>query len=132
MTDDTLPDDPLGRRRDLVEALAAPDLTGDGPVAQRAAAWVLVALGRCLLADVSLPPGAAERAAAARPTAVPELVRQLGLWTESAHTLGKRWLAADPWEADDLCSALIELRTDAWAAETALDELQVPAPEVRA
>jgi hypothetical protein len=128
-----LPEDPLGHRLDLAEALTDPDLAGGGSAASQAAAWVLIALGRCRIFGVPLPPEVVDRAATVCPAAVLDLRRRLADWTESARTLGTRWdAAADPWEADELCAALIELRTDAWAAETALAEFKALAPEVKA
>lgn len=122
-----LPEDPRGRRRALGDAVAA--LRRGTPTA-RAAAWSLLALGRCLLAEVTPPEGAAEAVAAVWPVAEAKILGELASWARSAETLRDRWHEADGDEADALVEALVELRTDAWAIEAALDALGVRAPHV--
>jgi hypothetical protein len=126
MTDDPfeIPDDPLGCRDDLRDAVADPDVRTAGPGGERTAYRLAVAMGRCRLFGVApgddldgiLPASLAVAAAT-------ELARCLDGWTAEADRLGERWDAArDPAEADDLCAGLLGNRMDAWAASLALDE----------
>ncbi len=126
MTHDTsdIPDDPLGCRDDLRDALADPDVRASGPAGERAAYHLAVALGRCQLFGV--PPGDDLDGVLPSPLAVAaatELARLLDGWAAEAQRLGERWDAArDPAEADDLCAGLLGARMDAWAASLVLDE----------
>jgi hypothetical protein len=126
MTHDTfdIPDDPLGCRDDLRDALADPDVRASGSDGQRAAYRLAVALGRCRLFDVApgddldgVPPPPLAVAAAT------ELARLLEIWATEAERMDERWDAArDPAEADELCAGLLGARMDAWAACLVLDE----------
>lgn len=124
--------DPLGCRRNLAEALAAPELDefdgGAGslsPAARAAALELAIALGQCRLfgagageADGTLPEAMAVAAAEA-------LIERLPQWIEDATTLPQRWdqaVEVEPLEAEDLCTGLLELRMDLWAAWVAIEE----------
>ncbi|OWK41129.1 hypothetical protein [Fimbriiglobus ruber] len=111
-TDTPTPDDPLGYRLDLADALEQ----SDGSEVD--AARIVVAYARCVVFGATPSPETAARAAGQRAAALPEVVRQIEKWAASARSLGSRWVAADdPWEADELAQAMLEVRTDAWGIE---------------
>jgi hypothetical protein len=99
--------------------------------ARRAAVDLAVALGRCRLHGVALPPEddgvlplEIAQAAAAR------LIDGLGEAGLIARGLGERFdEATDPIEIEDLCLELLSVRMDAWAAFLAIDEAYAAALE---
>jgi hypothetical protein len=119
-----IPDDPLGCRDDLRDALADPDVRAGGPAGENAAYRLAVALGRCRLFGV--PPGEDLDGVLPPPLAVAAAAEMTRLLTDAAaeaERLGERWEAVrDPAEADDLCAGLLGARMDTWAASLALDE----------
>ncbi len=123
--------DPLGYGEELRLALAEPALDAfadatavpaDEP-ARQAAYELARALGYCRVfgvdagdADGTLPVNVAL-------TAAEQLSDRVSDWIEQTRTLGEQWDQCESFEeAEELCLALVEARTDAWATFVGIDE----------
>lgn len=122
--------DPFGYGYAMAEALADTDLAAAGCARSQAAVRAVIALGRCRLFGVAVPGEATMAVAALADYAIPALLVELANWTESARTLGERWDAAHQHGEHDeeLLFAMLDIRTDAWAAEAALAAFTEGAP----
>ena len=99
-----------------------------------AAYGVVSALGRRILAGQSPVAGVDELLPkAARSQVVNLFVENLHHWIASTETLEKRWYDIEdkePWEADGLCQALLQLRLESWAVQAGLSSMGEQADEV--
>ena len=111
------PDDPLGVRPELQELLGAMRTSDD----VSKAAMALLAFGRCEMLGVDPHVKFDEAFSAAQlAAACSGLEARVEAWSMATQSLGDRWHNhPDPWEADTLCHALLEPRTELYAGELA-------------
>ena len=111
--------DSFGYLAELGRASGAENLHSPDPIlAAQAALHVIVAWGYCRRAGLSPAPLNGLLTDEQVRAAWDQMSHQLVQWAQSVESFADRWDDCDsPSDADDLCTDLLERRTDVWAAE---------------